>query len=87
VQCDDEAVRATAGGLVVVLGDEAIDMPANSVANAARSLADAKRTSLSIPRVASGLPAALAPVMRSPTSRTKRPATASSQRGALVGLA
>src|SRR4051794_26889149 len=53
---------------------------ASSAANAARCFADAKRTSLSIPRVASGLPAALAPVMRSPTSRTRRPATASSQR-------
>src|SRR3981081_1646952 len=53
---------------------------ANSTANAARSFADANRTSLSIPRVASGLPAALAPVMSSPTSRTRRPATASSQR-------
>ncbi len=53
---------------------------ASSAANAARSFADAKRTSLSMPRVASGLPAALAPVMSSPTSRTRRPATASSQR-------
>src|SRR6478672_6154156 len=51
-----------------------------STANAARSFADANRTSLSIPRVASGLPAALARVMSSPTSRTMRPATASSQR-------
>ncbi|MCW3021965.1 MAG: hypothetical protein JWR30_1287 [Conexibacter sp.] len=45
-----------------------------------RSFADANRTSLSMPSAASGLPAAPAPVMRSPTSRTMRPATASSQR-------
>src|SRR5215213_68111 len=53
---------------------------ASSAANAARSAAEANLTSLSMPRVASGLPAALAPVMSSPTSRTMRPATASSQR-------
>src|ERR1700750_596322 len=50
---------------------------ASSAANAARSWADAKRTSLSIPSVASGLPAAVAPVISSPTSLTRRPATAS----------
>ena len=81
MQRDDEAVRTAAGGgLVVVLGDEAVDVSASSAANAARSLADANRTSLSMPSVASGLPAALAPVISSPTSRTRRPATASSQR-------
>src|SRR5689334_11778334 len=53
---------------------------ASSAANAARSLADANRTSLSIPIVASGLPASPERVMSSPTSRTSRPATASSQR-------
>ena len=50
------------------------------VATAARSLADAKRTSLSMPSVASGLPAAPALAMSSPTSDTRRPATPSSQR-------
>src|SRR5205823_3919285 len=53
---------------------------ASSAAKAARSLADANRTSLSIPRVATGLPASLDRVMSSPTSRTSRLATASSQR-------
>ncbi len=53
---------------------------ASSSAKAARSAADANRTSPSMAKVASGLPALVEPVIRSPTSRTSRAATASSQR-------
>jgi hypothetical protein len=81
VQCDDEPVRTPAGAASSwYFATRPFTASASSAANAARSLADANRTSLSIPSVASGLPAALAPVMSSPTSRTMRPATASSQR-------
>ena len=61
---------------------------ASSTANAARSLADANRTSLSIPSVASGLPAAprpgdeLADLADHAPGDREQPA-----RGALVGLA
>ena len=53
--------------------------PASSWTNAARSAAEAKRTSPSIAKVATRLRAWAAPVMSVPTSRTSRAATASSQ--------
>ena len=53
--------------------------PASSSAKAARSAAEAKRTSPSIAKVATRWRALAAPVSRSPTSRTSREATARSQ--------
>jgi len=52
----------------------------SSSAKAARSAAEANRTSPSSAKVATRLPARLAPVISAPTSLTSRAATASSQR-------
>src|SRR5215210_2270123 len=52
--------RPPPGAASWYLATRPLTASASSPANAARSLADAKRTSLSMPSVASGLPAALA---------------------------
>jgi len=81
MECDDEAVRAAAGAASSwYFATSPLTAVASSAANAARSFAEANRTSLSIPSVASVWPASPAPLISSPTSRTRRPATASSQR-------
>ena len=70
------------------LATSALTESASSAANAARSVAEAKRISLSMPSVATGFPAALARPISSPTSPHQTPREREQPaRGALVGLA
>ena len=62
------------------LPTNAVTMLASSSAKAARSAAEANRTSPSMAKVATRLRACAAPAMSSPTSRTSRDASAISHR-------
>ena len=70
---DDQAMRAAAGGGFIVIFETSFVMASvSSWLNAARSVADRKRTSVSTARVARRLPDSFARRTRSPTSRTTR---------------
>lgn len=77
---DDPVVPAALGVGASYLRIRALTPAVSSCANAARSAAEAKRTSPSRAYVASGLRALAAPPISVPTSRTRRAPSASSQR-------
>jgi len=73
-------VAAVSRLLVVVFADQGGNRGRELLREGRRSAAEENRTSPSMAKVASGLPALAEPVSRSPTSRTSRAATASNQR-------
>ena len=72
---------AAGGGFIVILRNGLATASASSWLNAARSVADRKRTSVSTARVARRLPVSFARRTRSPTSRTTRAAANEIARG------